>query len=162
MPTRYNDTIKEEARSLYLQGLGYKNIANKLKEQYDIKLAHTTVREWSLANNWAEVLDEQRKVIHTNTNTSTTQSVEKHIKTLQAVQNKFVEQLASGHFDVRATEMVNVIRMMLTLEGAKDVKETLIKELAEKLPEAMKKAKISQKKINLTIRYWIEMVKEME
>ena len=51
---------------------------------------------------------------------------------------------------------------MLTLEGAKDVKETLIKELAEKLPQAMKDAKISQKKINLTIRNWIEMVKEME
>ena len=58
--------------------------------------------------------------------------------------------------------MVNVIRLMLQLEGAKDVRDTLIKEIAEQLPEAMKKAEISQKKINHIIRNWIEMVKEME
>jgi len=162
MPSRYNDRLKEEARSLYLQGMGYKKIADKLREQHDIKLVHTTVRDWSLANNWAEVLDEQRKIIQTNTNSSTTQTVEKHIRTLQAVQDKFVEQLARDHFEVRATEMVNVIRMMLQLEGAKNVKDTLIREIAEKLPEAMKKAEISQDKINLTIRNWVEMVREMD
>ena len=58
--------------------------------------------------------------------------------------------------------MVNIIRLLLQLEGAKNVKETLIEEIAENLPKAMKKAKIPQKKINLTIRYWVEMVQEME
>ena len=58
--------------------------------------------------------------------------------------------------------MVNVIRLMLQLEGAKDARDTLIKEIAEQLPKAMKKAEISQKKINLIIRNWVEMVKEME
>ena len=56
--------------------------------------------------------------------------------------------------------MVNIIRLLLQLEGAKNVKDTLIEEVAEKLPEAMKKAKISKKQINRTIRYWVEMVKD--
>jgi hypothetical protein len=58
--------------------------------------------------------------------------------------------------------MVSVIRELQRLEGAKDVQNVLIEEIAENLPKAMKKAKIPQKKINLAIRYWVEMVQEME
>ena len=112
--------------------------------------------------NWKDLLDDQRKAIRQSTAISSTQSVLQHIKTLRAVQNKFVSQLESDHYEIRVTEMVNVIRLMLQLEGAKDVRDTLIKEIAEQLPEAMKKAGISQKKINHIIRNWIEMVKEME
>ena len=159
---RYDDKIKEEARTLYLQGLGYKSISDKIREQYKNTLTHSTVRDWALASNWPELLDEQRKAIQSETNRTTTQSIEKHIKTLHAVQNKFIAQLDSDHYEIKASEMVNIIRLLLQLEGAKNVKETLIEEIAENLPKAMKKAKIPQKKINLTIRYWVEMVQEME
>ena len=159
---RYEDRIKEEARSLFLQGLGYKSVSNKIREQYKNSLGYNTVKRWAKKDNWGDLLDDQRKAIRQSTAISSTQSVLRHIKTLRAVQNKFVSQLESDHYEIRVTDMVNVIRLMLQLEGAKDVRDTLIKEIAEQLPKAMKKAEISQKKINLIIRNWIEMVKEME
>ena len=159
---RYNDRIKEEARALYLQGLGYKSVSNKIREQYKNTLGYNTVKRWAKKDNWEELLDDQRKAIRQSTAISSTQSVLQHIKTLKAVQSKFVLQLESEHYEIRVTEMINAIRLMLQLEGAMDVRETLIKEIAEKLPEAMKKAEISQKKINHTIRHWVETVRKME
>jgi len=159
---RYNDRIKEEARALYLQGLGYKSVSNKIREQYKNKLGYNTVKRWAKEDNWEELLDDQRKAIRQSTAISSTQSVLQHIKTLKAVQSKFVLQLESEHYEIRVTEMINVIRLMLQLEGAMDVRETLIKEIAEKLPEAMERAEISQKKINHTIRHWVETVRKME
>ena len=58
--------------------------------------------------------------------------------------------------------MVSVIRELQRLEGAKDLQDTLIQEIAEKMPEAMKKAGLSQEQINLVIRNWVEMVRDME
>ena len=86
----------------------------------------------------------------------------KNIKTLQAIQSKFISQLKNSTSEIRPYEMVSVIRELQRLEGAKDLQDSLVEEVAEKLPEAMKKAKIPQKKINLIIRYWVEMVQEME
>ena len=158
---RYDDRVREEARTLFLQGLGYKTIAKKLKEQHKSKLSHTTISRWSLKEGWGALLDKHRKVIRSETNSNATRSISRHIKTLQAVQAKFISQLKEPQYEIRPQEIVNVIRLLLQLEGAKNVKDTLVEEIAEKLPEAMKKAKIPQKKINLTIRYWIEMVQEI-
>ena len=58
--------------------------------------------------------------------------------------------------------MVSVIRELQRLEGAKDLQDTLIQEVADKMPEAMKKAGLSQEQINLVIRNWVEMVRDME
>jgi flagellar motor component MotA len=157
----YDDLIKEEAMALYLQGLGYRKIASKIREQYSNKVVNTTIRAWSEAGKWPTILEEQRKVIRSKTTQSTTKSVTQYIKTLRAVQSKFVSQLDAEHTEIKANEMVNVIRMLLHLEGAKDVKDTLVKEIAEQLPEAMKRAKIPQKKINTTIKIWVEMVRDM-
>ena len=158
---RYDDRVREEARSLFLQGLGYKTIAKKLREQYKSKLSHTTISTWSSKEDWKDMLDKQRMVIRSETNSSATRSISRHIKTLQAVQAKFISQLKEPLYEIRPQEMVNIIRLLLQLEGAKNVKDTLIDEIAEKLPLAMKKAEIPQKKINKTIRYWIEMVRDM-
>ena len=158
---RYDDRVREEARTLFLQGLGYKTIAKKLKEQHKFKLSHTTISRWSLKEGWGDILDKQRKVIWSETNSNATRSISRHIKTLQAVQAKFISQLKEPQYEIRPQEMVNIIRLLLQLEGAKNVKDTLIEEIAEKLPQAMKKAKIPQDKINKTIRYWVETVRDM-
>ena len=157
----YDNKIKEEARALYLQGLGYKTISNKIQEQYKNTLTHSTVRNWAIKNNWKDMLKEQRKVIQTETNRNNTQSTIKNIKTLQAIRSKFISQLKTNDSEIRPYEMVSVIRELQKLEGAQDVQNVLIEELAENLPIAMKKAGIPQKKINLTIRYWVELVQEM-
>lgn len=159
---RYDDSVKEEARALYLQGMGYKTIANKIKEQYNNSVAHNTIKRWATQGDWQSLLDKQRDVIKQETATNSTRSTIKNIKTLQAIQSKFVSQLDSSSSEIRAYEMVSVIRELQRLEGAKDIQNTLIQEIAEKLPEAMKKAKLSQKQINLVIRYWVEMVRDME
>jgi len=159
---RYDDSIKEEARALFLQGLGYKTIANKIKEQYNNSIAHNTVKTWAKQGDWQSLLDKQRDVVKQETATNSTRSTIKNIKTLQAIQSKFISQLKSSSSEIRAYEMVTVIRELQRLEGAKDLQDALVKEIAEKLPEAMKKAKIPQKKINLVIRYWVEMVRDME
>jgi hypothetical protein len=159
---RYDDSIKEEARVFFLQGMGYKTIANKLKEQYNNSIAHNTIKRWAKQGEWQNILDNQRKVIKQETATNSTRSTIKNIKTLQAVQSKFISQLKTSSYEIRPYEMVSVIRLLSTLEGAKDLQDELVQEVAEKLPEAMKKAKISQKQINLVLRYWVEMIKEME
>tara|TARA_Y100001968_G_C19451916_1_gene769324 strand:- start:6946 stop:7431 length:486 start_codon:yes stop_codon:yes gene_type:complete len=159
---RYNDTIKEEARALYLQGMGYKTIAAKLREQHQNKLSFTSIKRWADKENWQEVLEKQRKAIRSETDRNATRSNIKNIKTLQAIRSKFITQLETSSSEIRPYEMVSVIRELQRLEGAKDLQDTLVEEVAEKLPEAMKKAKIPQKKINLIIRYWVEMVQEME
>ena len=159
---RYDDSIKEEARVFFLQGMGYKTIANKLKEQYNNSIAHNTIKRWAKQGDWQNILDNQRKVIKQETATNSTRSTIKNIKTLQAVQSKFISQLKTSSYEIRPYEMVSVIRLLSTLEGAKDLQDELVQEVAEKLPEAMKKAKISQKQINLVLRYWVEMIKEME
>ena len=159
---RYDDNIKEEARALFLQGLGYKTIANKIKEQYNNTIAHNTVKRWAIKNDWQSLLDKQRKAIKQETASNSTRSTIKNIKTLQAIQSKFITQLKTSSSEIRPYEMVSVIRELQRLEGVKDLRDALIREIAEKLPEAMKKAKISQKQINLVIRYWVEMVQEME
>jgi len=159
---RYDDTIKEEARALYLQGMGYKTIAAKLREQHQNKLSFTSIKRWADKENWQEVLDKQRKAIRSETDRNATRSNIKNIKTLQAIRSKFITQLETSSSEIRPYEMVSVIRELQRLEGAKDLQDTLVEEIAEKLPEAMKKAKIPQKKINLVIRYWVEMVQEME
>ena len=159
---RYDDAIKEEARVFFLQGMGYKTIANKIKEQYNNSVAHNTIKRWATQGDWQSLLDKQRDVIKQETATNSTRSTIKNIKTLQAIQSKFVSQLDSSSSEIRAYEMVSVIRELQRLEGAKDIQNTLIQEIAEKLPEAMKKAKLSQKQINLVIRYWVEMVRDME
>ena len=159
---RYDDSIKEEARVFFLQGMGYKTIANKLKEQYNNSIAHNTIKRWAKQGDWQSLLDNQRKVIKQETATNSTRSTIKNIKTLQAVQSKFISQLKTSSYEIRPYEMVSVIRLLSTLEGAKDLQDELVQEVAEKLPEAMKKAKISQKQINLVLRYWVEMIKEME
>ena len=110
---RYDDRIKEEARALYLQGLGYKSVSNKIREQYKNSLGYNTVKRWAKKDNWKDLLDDQRKAIRQSTAISSTQSVLQHIKTLRAVQNKFVSQLESDHYEIRVTEMVNVIRLMI-------------------------------------------------
>jgi len=158
----YDDRIKEEAMALYLQGLGYRKISSKIREQYNNKIVNTTIRSWAKAGNWPEILDKQRKIIKSKTKQSTTASNIKNIKTLQAIRSKFITQLETSMSEIRPYEMVSVIRELQRLEGAKDIQNILIEEIAEKLPEAMKKAKIPQKKINLIIRYWVEMVQEME
>jgi hypothetical protein len=157
----YNNQIKEEARALYLQGLGYKTISDKIKEQYKNTLTHSTVRNWAIKNNWREILEQQRKAIQSETNRNNTQSTIKNIKTLQAIRSKFISQLKTNDSEIRPYEMVSVIRELQKLEGAQDVQNVLIEEVAENLPIAMKKAGIPQKKINLTIRYWVELVQEM-
>ena len=159
---RYDDSIKEEARVFFLQGMGYKTIANKLKEQYNNSIAHNTIKRWANQGDWKNILDNQRKVIKQETATNSTRSTIKNIKTLQAVQSKFISQLKTSSYEIRPYEMVSVIRLLSTLEGAKDLQDELVQEVAEKLPEAMKKAKIPQKQINLVLRYWVEMIKEME
>ena len=159
---RYDDSIKEEARVFFLQGMGYKTIANKLKEQYNNSIAHNTIKRWAKQGDWQKILDNQRKVIKQETATNSTRSTIKNIKTLQAIQSKFISQLKSSTSEIRAYEMVSVIRLLSTLEGAKDLQDELVQEVAEKLPEAMKKAKIPQKQINLVLRYWVEMIKDLE
>jgi len=159
---RYDDVIKEEARALFLQGMGYKTIAAKLREQHQNKLSFTSIKRWADKENWQEVLDKQRKAIRSETNRNATRSNIKNIKTLQAIRSKFITQLETSSSEIRPYEMVSVIRELQRLEDAKDLQDTLVEEVAEKLPEAMKKAKIPQKKINLIIRYWVEMVQEME
>jgi len=159
---RYDDVIKEEARALFLQGMGYKTIAAKLREQHQNKLSFTSIKRWADKENWQEVLDKQRKAIRSETNRNATRSNIKNIKTLQAIRSKFITQLETSSSEIRPYEMVSVIRELQKLEDAKDLQDTLVEEVAEKLPEAMKKAKIPQKKINLIIRYWVEMVQEME
>ena len=159
---RYDDSIKEEARVFFLQGMGYKTIANKLKEQYNNSIAHNTIKRWAIQGDWQNILDNQRKVIKQETATNSTRSTIKNIKTLQAIQSKFISQLKSSTSEIRAYEMVSVIRLLSTLEGAKDLQDELVQEVAEKLPEAMKKAKIPQKQINLVLRYWVEMIKDLE
>ena len=155
---RYDDKIKEEARTLYLQGLGYKSISDKIREQYKNTLVHTTVRDWGKKGKWEHLLKEQREAIQTETNRTTTQSVVKHIKTLQAIQSRFLKNIEREDYEVRPHEMVNTIRLLLELEYAAEVKEVLVKEIAEKLPAAMELAGISKKKINETIKFWIESV----
>ena len=159
---RYDDSIKEEARVFFLQGMGYKTIANKLKEQYNNSIAHNTIKRWAKQGDWQSLLDKQREVIKQETATNSTRSTIKNIKTLQAIQSKFISQLKSSTSEIRAYEMVSVIRLLSTLEGAKDLQDELVQEVAEKLPEAMKKAKIPQKQINLVLRYWVEMIKDLE
>ena len=159
---RYDDSIKEEARVFFLQGMGYKTIANKLKEQYNNTIAHNTIKRWAKQGDWQKILDNQRKVIKQETAINSTRSTIKNIKTLQAVQSKFISQLKTSSYEIRPYEMVSVIRLLSTLEGAKDLQDELVQEVAEKLPEAMKKAKVPQKQINLVLRYWVEMIKEME
>ena len=159
---RYDDSIKEEARVFFLQGMGYKTIANKLKEQYNNSIAHNTIKRWAKQGDWQKILDNQRKVIKQETATNSTRSTIKNIKTLQAVQSKFISQLKTSSYEIRPYEMVSVIRLLSTLEGAKDLQDELVQEVAEKLPEAMKKAKIPQKQINLVLRYWVEMIKDLE
>lgn len=158
---RYDDSIKEEARVFFLQGMGYKTIANKIREQYNNSVAHNTIKRWAKQGEWQNLLDKQRKVIKQETASNSTRSTIKNIKTLQAIQSKFISQLKNSTSEIRPYEMVSVIRELQRLEGAKNLQDSLIKEVAEKLPEAMRKAKISQKKINLIIRYWVEMVQEM-
>ena len=159
---RYDDSIKEEARVFFLQGMGYKTIANKLKEQYNNSIAHNTIKRWAKQGDWQNILDKQRKVIKQETATNSTRSTIKNIKTLQAGQSKFISQLKTSSYEIRPYEMVSVIRLLSTLEGAKDLQDELVQEVAEKLPEAMKKAKIPQKQINLVLRYWVEMIKDLE
>ena len=159
---RYDDVIKEEARALFLQGMGYKTIAAKLRAQHQNKLSFTSIKRWADKENWQEVLDKQRKAIRSETNRNATRSNIKNIKTLQAIRSKFITQLETSSSEIRPYEIVSVIRELQRLEDAKDLQDTLVEEVAEKLPEAMKKAKIPQKKINLIIRYWVEMVQEME
>ena len=159
---RYDDSIKEEARVFFLQGMGYKTIANKLKEQYNNSIAHNTIKRWAKQGDWQNILDNQRKVIKQETATNSTRSTIKNIKTLQAVQSKFISQLKTSSYEIRPYEMVSVLRLLSTLEGAKDLQDELVQEVAEKLPEAMKKAKIPQKQINLVLRYWVEMIKDLE
>ena len=159
---RYDDIIKEEARALFLQGMGYKTIAAKLREQHQNKLSFTSIKRWADKENWQEVLDKQRKAIRSETNRNATRSNIKNIKTLQAIRSKFITQLETSSSEIRPYEMVSVIRELQRLEDAKDLQDTLVEEVAEKLPEAMKRAKIPQKKINLIIRYWVERVQEME
>ena len=60
---RYDDVIKEEARVFFLQGMGYKTIAAKLREQHKNKLAFTTIKRWADKENWQEVLDKDGNVI---------------------------------------------------------------------------------------------------
>ena len=159
---RYDDNIKEEARVFFLQGMGYKTIANKIKEQYNNSIAHNTVKTWAKQGDWQSLLDKQRDVIKQETATNSTRSTIRNIKTLQSIQSKFTSQLDSSSSEIRAYEMVSVIRELQRLEGAKDLQDTLIQEIAEKMPEAMKKAKLSQKQINLVIRNWVEMVRDLE
>tara|TARA_R110002072_G_scaffold115909_1_gene246196 strand:+ start:1701 stop:2186 length:486 start_codon:yes stop_codon:yes gene_type:complete len=159
---RYDDLIKEEARALYLQGLGYKTIANKIKEQYNNSIAHNTVKSWAKQGDWQDILDKQREVIKQETASNSTRSTIKNIKTLQAIRSKFITQLETSMSEIRPYEIVGVIRELQSLEGAKDIQNVLIEEIAELLPEAMKKAKIPQKQINLVIRNWVEMVQDME
>ena len=159
---RYDDGIKEEARVFFLQGMGYKTIANKLKEQYNNSIAHNTIKRWAEQGDWQSLLNKQREIVKQETVTNSTRSNIKNIKTLQAIQSKFISQLKTSSYDIRPYEMVSVIRLLSTLEGAKDLQDELVKEVAEKLPEAMKKAEVPQKQINLVIRYWVEMIKEME
>ena len=142
--------------------MGYKTIANKLKEQYNNSIAHNTIKRWAKQGDWQNILDNQRKVIKQETATNSTRSTIKNIKTLQAVQSKFISQLKTSSYEIRPYEMVSVIRLLSTLEGAKDLQDELVQEVAEKLPEAMKKAKIPQKQINLVLRYWVEMIKDLE
>ena len=155
---RYNHQIKEEARTLYIQGLGYKGIADKLREQYEVPLSHTTIRSWAIKDDWKSDMEKTKKIIQTETNRTTTQSVVKHIKTLQAIQSRFLKNIEREDYEVRPHEMVNTIRLLLELEYAAEVKEVLVKEIAEKLPAAMELAGISKKKINETIKFWIESV----
>ena len=159
---RYDDRVREEARTLFLQGLGYKTIAKKLREQHQNTLSHTTISRWSSKEDWKKLLDKQRKAIRSETNRNATHSNIKNIKTLQAIRSNFIFQLETSMSEIRPYEIVGVIKELQRLEGAKDIQNILIEEIAENLPKAMKKAKIPQKKINLTIRYWVEMVQEME
>jgi 3-methyladenine DNA glycosylase Tag len=159
---RYDDRIKEEARVFFLQGMGYKTIANKLKEQYNNSIAHNTIKTWAKQGDWHSLLDKQRDVIKQETATNSTRSTIRNIKTLQSIQSKFTSQLDSSTSEIRAYEMVSVIRELQRLEGAKDLQDTLIQEIAEKMPEAMKKSGLSQEQINLVIRNWVEMVRDLE
>jgi predicted RND superfamily exporter protein len=159
---RYDDRIKEEARVFFLQGMGYKTIANKIKEQYNNSIAHNTVKTWAKQGDWHSLLDKQRDVIKQETATNSTRSTIRNIKTLQSIQSKFTSQLDSSTSEIRAYEMVSVIRELQRLEGAKDLQDTLIQEIAEKMPEAMKKSGLSQEQINLVIRNWVEMVRDLE
>jgi hypothetical protein len=159
---RYDDSIKEEARVFFLQGMGYKTIANKIKEQYNNSIAHNTIKSWALKDDWHSLLDEQREVVKQETASNSTRSTIRNIKTLQSIQSKFTSQLDSSSSEIRAYEMVSVIRELQRLEGAKDLQDTLIQEIAEKMPEAMKKAKLSQEQINLVIRNWVELVRDLE
>ena len=152
----YDQKIKEEAFALHLEGTSFKKIATLLNEQYELKIAVSTIKRWSDKENWnvqkEETKDEVRKITQSNA----TKNLTRHINTLRIIQSEFLKKAQATGVDVRPNEMINTIRMLIDLEGATDVKEVVITEVAKKLPEAMKKAGLNQKQINNVIKIWIE------
>lgn len=152
----YDQKIKEEAFALHLEGTSFKRIASLLNEQYELKIAISTIKRWSDKENWKVQKAETHKSVRKETQRNATESLTRHVQTLRIIQAEFLKKAQQSGVDVRPNEMINTIKMLIELEGATDAKETIITEIAEKLPVAMKKAGMKQKMINDVIKIWIE------
>jgi hypothetical protein len=152
----YDQKIKEEAFALHLEGTSFKKIATLLNEQYELKIAVSTIKRWSDKENWNVQKEETKEEVRKITQSNATKNLTRHINTLRIIQSEFLKKAQATGVDVRPNEMINTIRMLIDLEGATDVKEVVITEVAKKLPEAMKKAGLNQKQINKVIKIWIE------
>ena len=61
----YDQKIREEAFALHIEGTSFKRIAELLKEQYELKIAISTIKRWADKENWKvqkeETKDKVRK-----------------------------------------------------------------------------------------------------
>jgi len=152
----YDQKIREEAFALHIEGTSFKRIAELLNEQYELKIAVSTIKRWADKENWNVQKQETKDKVRKETVSNATKSLTRHVQTLRIIQSEFLKKAQSQGIDVKPMDMINTIKTMIELEGAVDAKEIVITEIAKKLPEAMKKAGLNQKQINNVIKIWIE------
>ena len=152
----YDQKIREEAFALHIEGASFKRISELLNEQYELKIAISTIKRWADKENWKVQKQETKDKVRKETVSNATKSLTRHVQTLRIIQSEFLKKAQVQGIDVKPMDMIHTIKTLIDLEGAVDAKAVVISEVAKKLPIAMKKAGLKQKQINDGIKIWIE------
>ena len=127
----YDQKIREEAFALHIEGASFKRISELLNEQYELKIAISTIKRWADKENWKVQKQETKDKVRKETVSNATKSLTRHVQTLRIIQSEFLKKAQVQGIDVKPMDMIHTIKTLIDLEGAVDAKAVVISEVAK-------------------------------
>ena len=122
-PAKYSISDKQEAFGLYINGMGHREISEKLNERYDWGISMRTIQKWSEKMGWPEQLKQVELDLAEEVKKTVVRDMGARMAEVEEVRQEFLGRLRKGGAEIRGHEfakLTDMLNSMSDLQGEKD------------------------------------------